>query len=83
MCIMEYYSAAAKMEVLPLGARWVGPEIIILGEVSQSPILVISLICIIQKTVQVKLSTKQSRSQIQETDLWLSKAKEVCVGGEG
>ena len=33
---MEYYSAIKKNEIMPLAATWMGLEIIILSEVSQT-----------------------------------------------
>ena len=33
---MEYYSAIKKNETMPFTATWMGPEIIILSEVSQT-----------------------------------------------
>ena len=35
MCIIEYYSAIRKNEMLPFAATWMKLEIIILNEVSQ------------------------------------------------
>ena len=35
MYTMEYFSTIRKNEIMPLTARWVGLEIIILSEVSQ------------------------------------------------
>ena len=32
---MEYYSGTKYNKIMPLAAIWMGPEIIILGEVSQ------------------------------------------------
>ena len=49
---MEYYSAIKKIEKLPFAATWMGLEIIILGEVSQTEknkYHTISLICGILK----------------------------------
>ena len=33
---MEYYSAIKKNEIMPFAATWMGPEMIILSEVSQT-----------------------------------------------
>ena len=35
ICIMEYYSAIKKDEIIPFAATWMDLEIIILSEVSQ------------------------------------------------
>ena len=46
--IMEYYSAIKKNEILPFAATWMGLEIIILTEESQTEkdkYYMISLIC--------------------------------------
>ena len=39
VCIMEYYSAIKKNEVMPFALTWMELEIIILSEVSQREIL--------------------------------------------
>ena len=64
---MEYYSAIKKNEIMPCAATWMDIEIIILSEVSQTEkdkYRMISLICrILKKRVQMKLFTKQKRTQ--------------------
>ena len=35
LCIMEYYSAIKKNEIMPFAATWMDLEVIILSEVSQ------------------------------------------------
>ena len=45
---MEYYSTAKRNEIMSFAATWMGPEIIVLSEVSQTEkdkYHVISLIC--------------------------------------
>ena len=42
---MEYYSAIKKDEIMPSAATWMDLEIVILSEVSQTQINMISLIC--------------------------------------
>ena len=36
VCVMKYYSALRKNEIMPFAATWMGLEIIILSEVSQT-----------------------------------------------
>ena len=36
VCVMEYYSAVKKNEIIPFAVTWMGLEIIILSEVSQT-----------------------------------------------
>ena len=46
--MMEYYSAIKKNEIMPFAVTWIQPEIIRLGEVSQTEkdkYHMISLIC--------------------------------------
>ena len=43
--IMEYYSAIKKNETMPFAATWMDLEIIILSELSQMKISIISLTC--------------------------------------
>ena len=60
---MEYYSAIKKNEIMPCAATWMGLEIIILSEVSQTEKekCTISLIFLwnLKKKVQMNLFTKQ------------------------
>ena len=35
ICIMEYYSAIKKKQIMPFAVTWVDVEIVILSEVSQ------------------------------------------------
>ena len=62
---MEYYSAIKKNEIMPFAATWMGPEIIILSEVSQKEkdkYHMISLICGVQNMTQMNISTKQKQT---------------------
>ena len=45
VCMVEYYSAIKKSEIMPFAAMWMDLEIIILSEVNQIKTDMISLIC--------------------------------------
>ena len=58
------YSAIKKNKIMPFPATWMQLEILILSKVShieKDKYHVISLICGIQNTAQMKQSTKQER----------------------
>ena len=59
---MEYYTARKRSEIMPFAATWMNLEMIILSEVSQmekDKHHRLSLICGIQKQIQMNLFTKQ------------------------
>ena len=77
---MEYYSAIKKNEIMPLAATWMGLEIIILSEVSQTEKdkYMISLIrgIIKNKDTNEFIYNTETDSLTQRMNLWL-----LGVGG--
>ena len=77
---MEYYSAIKKNEIMPLAATWMGLEIIILSEVSQTEKdkYMISLIRGIKKNKDTNefIYNTETDSLTQRMNLWL-----LGVGG--
>ena len=62
---------------MPFSATWMDLETILLSEVlSQRKTNIISLVCGIQKMVQMNLYTKQNRPTDIKANLWLPKEKE-------
>ena len=61
---MEYYSAIKKNEIMPFAVTWMDLEIITLSEISQTNTNIISLICGLQKRIQMNLFTKQKHTHI-------------------
>ena len=45
VCVMEYYSATKKNEIMPFAATWMNLEIIILSEEEKDKYSKMSLIC--------------------------------------
>ena len=70
---MEHYSAIKNNEIMPYAATWMDLEFIILTEVSQTKMNIISLICRVQIIIQMNLFTKQKYTHRQKTNLWLPK----------
>ena len=57
---MEYYSAIKKNELVPFAAPWTDLEMVMLSEVNETKINMISLTCgILKKMIQMNLFTKQ------------------------
>ena len=83
--MMKYYSATKKNEIMPFAAPWMGLEIIVRHEISQTEkdnYHMISLIFAIQFlkkcTNEFLCKTKTELKQISKTNLWLPKGR--CVG---
>ena len=75
---MKYNLAIKKNEILPFAATWMGLENTILSEVSQTEkdkYCMISLICGIQKIIQMNLHTKRNRLTETESKLMVTKEK--------
>ena len=83
---MEYHSDIKKNEIMAFAATWMQLEIFILSELSQKEkdkYHMISLTCGIQYRAQMNLSTKQTDSQTQRTDLWLPRERRKGVRWTG
>ena len=65
MHAMEYYSVIKNSEILPFATTWMDLDITILSEISQAEKdknYMISLICAVQKIIEINLFPKQKQS---------------------
>ena len=76
---MEYYSDIKKNEILPFAATWMGLEIIILSEVSETEKdkyhMILLIYGLFKNDANELIYRREIDSQIQKTNLWLPKGK--------
>ena len=75
---IEYYSVIRKNEIMSFATTWVNLNTDLLSEVSQrekDKYSRISLVCQVQKMIQMNLSMKQKHSQTQRTNLPLPRGQ--------